>query len=64
MPRKEIEKKVADIITDCESNMPKCYNDEYYKIYLANAISNRHIEILKERKKREREDRAHKQKAC
>jgi len=46
-PIKTAEKIVQKIIDDTESMMPKCYTEEAYKIVLANKISDKHIEILK-----------------
>jgi len=48
---------VEQVIANCEANMPKCYNEVFYRIHLANAISDTHIAKLKERKRQEREDR-------
>lgn len=43
--------RVDTIIAEEEAKMPFVYNEQWYKIVLANNICDRHIEILKQRRK-------------
>lgn len=53
-PKDKAQHTTDAIIANCEAEMPKCYNEEFYKIHLGNAICDAHIALLKERKAAER----------
>ena len=45
---------VEQVISEEEAKMPKVYNDEYYKIVLGNHISDRHIALLKIKRRKKK----------